>query len=847
MTEEFLSLPVYKHKAKILSALEQNQIIVVESPTGSGKTTQIPLILKEAGYDQKGIIGVTQPRRIATLSISDFIKRQLGIEDNYCGYTMRFADTTDESTRIKILTDGILLEELKSDSYLSKYSVIMVDEAHERSLNIDFILGLLKQITAVRKDLKIIISSATINTKTFSDFFDSAPVISIDARVYPIDIKYVEIKKEKEEIAPRRSDRRTLNSEGYPFQIASIIKERIKNKQQGDILVFLPGEADIKETHAELVKESAIFKKLQIYPLYSRLSKEEQERVFTATESGKTKVVLATNIAETSITINGISVVIDTGVAKVNYYNQRDFTSSLITTPISKSSAEQRAGRAGRTSPGVCYRLYTEKNLLARREYPEEEILHSDLAEVALRMSNLGIYDYERFPFITEPKKGSLSSAVDTLTFIGATDENHHLTSIGEKMVLFPLLPRHSRVIVEAIMNYPDVLSEVIIAVSFLSTKSPFLLPQGFEEVAKAKQSVFQDSVNGDFAGYLKLYKAFTKEAEKGSKAAEAFSKRYYLDLQTLYEIVHIATQLEEIISRMGIPISSGGMMGDYLTCLAAGLMQYVCVLDKNQSYRTLFAQNIYIHPGSSWFTTRPRFILAGEIVQTSRMFARSVSPLKKEYLDRINPDLTRQLLSGKTYAELKKPEGKDKKKANGEETLFGRRYPKIKYGKEEGAFIVPLTDIPFLIKKGYERGKVKKGVRIVLSYKKSLTRTSVALKDLIQEGSLLNLNSYKSDDFPSDYYDIASDGLEKLNTLLNYVFAFAEGNNNSLSFIALSLSKRSVGLKQTSSLTMAIDMTYAALKELRPLAKSKKLSKTRTRIDSLMSAIEDVEDFSEN
>ena len=301
----FRDLPVYRHRDEILKGLEANRTIIVESPTGSGKTTQIPLILKEAGYDRKGIIGITQPRRIAAVSVCGFIRKQLGSDDSLCAYKMRFADTSDRNTRIKIMTDGILLQEVKQDRTLSRYSVIMVDEAHERSLNIDFILGLLKEIARERDDLRIIISSATINASSFSSFFDGAPIISIDSRPYPVETVYV----------PAILSRET--EDYYYAKVASLVRKSWDDNE-GDVLIFLPGEAEIKRCIEELEYSdtSGVY---QIYPLYGRLSKEEQERVFIPTEEGRMKVVVATNIAETSITIDGIRTVIDSGMAKISF------------------------------------------------------------------------------------------------------------------------------------------------------------------------------------------------------------------------------------------------------------------------------------------------------------------------------------------------------------------------------------------------------------------------------------------------------------------------------------------------------------------------------------------------
>ena len=320
-------LPVYQHRQEILTALEKNQVIIVESPTGSGKTTQIPLILHEAGYTAAKTVGITQPRRIATLSVSDFIRRQLEIKDAFVGYKMRFNDTTDRETRIKVMTDGILLMELKADPLLSAYSVMLVDEAHERSLNIDFVLGLLKNVLLARPEFKVIVSSATINTSVFSHYFDDAPVISIDARIHPVDIIYKPVMNPE-------------NSLEVIDTVTSIVEQRAQAKA-GDILVFLPGEFDIK-TCVQQLTTSKIRKELVVYPLFGRLSKEEQERVFNPTPRGKTKVVVSTNIAETSVTIDGITTVIDSGIAKINYYNQKNFTSSLVSLPIARSSCEQR-------------------------------------------------------------------------------------------------------------------------------------------------------------------------------------------------------------------------------------------------------------------------------------------------------------------------------------------------------------------------------------------------------------------------------------------------------------------------------------------------------------------------
>ncbi|MDT4761412.1 ATP-dependent RNA helicase [Sphaerochaeta sp. PS] len=685
-------LPVYQHRKEILNALQDNQVIIVESPTGSGKTTQLPIILHEAGYTDSLMVGITQPRRIATLSVSDFIRKQVNKDLDFVGYKMRFDDTTSLNTKIKVMTDGILLMELKADPLLKNYGVILVDEAHERSLNIDFILGLLQDVMKNRPDFKVIISSATINTKVFSQFFGNAPVISIDSKIYPIDVFYRPLEQE--------------NIENQVEAITKIVMAQAK-KHGGDILVFMSGEFDITACVNSLYMADPD-KLLEIYPLFGRLSKEEQESVFNETGEGKTKVVVSTNIAETSVTIDGITTVIDTGIAKINFYNQKDFTSSLVPLPTSRSSCDQRKGRAGRTAPGVCFRLYSEEDFKERMLYGTEEILRTDLSEVVLRMSDLGIYDYEHFPFITRPKNSAITSAEETLRFIGAIDENRRLTTVGALMCKFPLLPRHSRVLVEALVHYPDVLEEVLIAVAFLSTKNPFLFVPGEEDLSRAAHKRFSTTEYGDFVKYLNLFKQYTANTTK--EARQKFCKKYYLDFQGMQEIVHVDEQLGEICGAIGFPLTHGGNIREYLSCIASGLLQYICIRTDRNMYKSLTANQVFIHPGSAYFKTLPQFIIAGEIVQTSRMYARSVSPLEKEWLDDISPDIYKQLV-GISRPEKTEISAREKRKLEQEEqkiereekskttvSVYKRTYPTVTQGKKNRMVaIIPLEDLAYL------------------------------------------------------------------------------------------------------------------------------------------------------
>jgi ATP-dependent helicase HrpA len=653
-------LPVYDQRAKILDHLADNQVIVVESPTGSGKTTQLPIILHEAGYDKRGVIGITQPRRIAAVSVSAYIRRQLETEQgeaakNYTAFKMRFIDETTQETRIKIMTDGILLQEMKADPMLSRYSVIMVDEAHERSLNIDFILGLLKRSAENRPDLKIIISSATINAEVFSAYFNDAPVVRIDTETFPVSTVF----------APPSV---AGDPEVLIDKIVDIVGHVLEEKREGDMLIFLSGEKMIKDCISALYSQP-YRKKLHILPLYGRLSKEEQDEVFPPPPEGKHKVVVATNIAETSITIDGITTVIDSGLAKMNFYNPRTYTSSLIEKQISRASANQRKGRAGRTRPGTVYRLYQREDFDHRPLFTQEEIYRTDLSEVVLRMAELGIRDFESFDFISSPGRAGIASAVETLMLLDALTDDRDLSQIGKYMARFPLLPRHSRMIVESMLKYPDVMDEVLIATSFLTSSNPFLLPQGQETEARNAHHNFRDKA-GDFVSYLRLYHAFRDSTKK-----EKFCERHFLDYAIMLEILNVKEQLSDIVGEMGMPISAAGLplkgdtLAQYICALAKGLIQFICVRTGRSSYRSLTAERVDIHPGSVMFRESPDFIVAGEIVKTSRTFARSVSPIMPEWLPRISKEVSEHLLhKGRGPA----PSGRDARRQDAPDSRKG-------------------------------------------------------------------------------------------------------------------------------------------------------------------------------
>ena len=522
-----------------------------------------------------------------------------------------------------------------------------------------------------------------------------------------------------------------------------------------DTLVFLPGEFDIKTTMQQIYYECD-HDRLQIYPLYGRLNKEEQELVFNPTEPGKMKVVLATNIAETSLTIDGIRIVIDSGYAKINYYNQTDFTSALVLRNISRSSAEQRKGRAGRTSPGTCYRLYSREDYEGRPLWTTEEILRTDLSEVVLRMVDLAIYDFENFPYITKPDPKAIQSGERTLRLLDAIDDIRHLTSIGEIMVRYPLLPRHSRAMVEALKRYPHMIKPVAICVAFLSAKTPFVLPPGEEDIARSAHRRFANAF-GDFISYQTIYRKYS--ALIGQKKREEFCSSNYLDMQSMDEILHITDQLCQITDQMGIPVKecdetdAETFAHDLLVCMGSGLVQYVCIRKRASVYRTLLTDEIYIHPGSAWFRNPPQYLLAGEIVMTTKMYARTVSPLYVDWVPEISKGVADKLKKMAKESEMRdrrsgrgrdesrpRQDGRSSSRASEEagtkvSRLYGFEFPVIRdIGKKNtrNIVVIPSADLPALAKAFRRASRHPKGIAATILYNGSYVAYGERLYDVI-------------------------------------------------------------------------------------------------------------------
>ncbi|PKN58327.1 MAG: DEAD/DEAH box helicase [Deltaproteobacteria bacterium HGW-Deltaproteobacteria-14] len=616
------SLPIYNHEEEIARALERHRVVVIEGPTGSGKTTQLPKILLQRGLSN-GVIGMTQPRRIAAVSVAWRIAAELDVNlGAEVGYAIRFDDRTSRATEIKVMTDGILLMEARTDPDFSRYGVIIVDEAHERTLNIDFTLGLLHRALSRRPDLKVVVSSATLLPEVFQRYFagvagDEVPVVSIDARPFPVEIRY----------QPPSND----GPEAVMDAVAREVFAIEKAKEEGAILVFLSGEAMIKGTR-ELIEMSRLSRDMEVMPLYGKLTREEQEAVFDETP-GKRKIVLSTNIAETSITVPDVRFVIDSGLAKVPRVNQKTGITTLREEGISQASAEQRAGRAGRTAPGRAIRLYSKRAFMQRPEYTDEEILRLELSDVVLRLINLGVHDIEDFPLPTPPPTRALHAALDALHQMGAIDRQRHLTPVGERMMPFPLTPALARMVVEAADRYPDVVDEVLMVGAFLSARPPYLYPQGEESQARAAQEQLAQPL-GDALTAVHTLKLYLR-----SKNIEGYCAAHYLDPNIMAFVAKAHGQLSDIAKAGGIEIRGGGDPTQVVRAVAVGFANGI-LRQRGRVYDGPGDMTIAIHPSSSLFGNNMRYVVAADIVVSNRAYARFVSAMKAEWVLDTNPEL---------------------------------------------------------------------------------------------------------------------------------------------------------------------------------------------------------------
>ena len=636
-------LPVSARREEILKLIAENQVVVIAGETGSGKTTQLPKMCLELGRGVNGLIGHTQPRRIAARSVANRIAEELGSEmGSTVGYKVRFNDQVSENTLVKLMTDGILLAEIQTDRYLNQYDTLIIDEAHERSLNNDFILGYLKQILAKRPDLKVIITSATIDVERFSRHFNNAPIIEVSGRTFPVEVRYRPIVEEEDQ-----------------DQLQGILNavDELQAEGRGDILIFMNGEREIRDTAEALQKQELRF--TEILPLYARLSAEEQQRIFRP--SGLNRVILATNVAETSLTIPNIKYVIDTGTARISRYSYRTKVQRLPIEPISQASANQRKGRCGRTSEGICIRLYSEEDFNSRPEFTDPEILRTNLASVILQMNSLGLSDITAFPFVDSPDIRQIQDGIRLLEELQAFKtrktkfgEKRELTQIGRQLAQLPIDPRLGRMVIEAAKN--GSLHEVMMIVSALSIQDPRERPQEKQQASDEKHRRFADK-DSDFLAFVNLWHYIQTQQKALSK--NQFRKQCqkdflnYLRVREWQDIYH---QLRLSVREMGLPINT--LEANYQqihTALLAGLLSHIGLKDSEKMHY-LGARNaqFFIFPTSALFKKQPKWIIASELVETTKLWARTVAKIEPEWIEPLAQHLVKSSYSEPHWAKSK-------------------------------------------------------------------------------------------------------------------------------------------------------------------------------------------------
>ncbi|MCL1981310.1 MAG: ATP-dependent RNA helicase HrpA [Proteobacteria bacterium] len=621
-------LPISEQKEALVTAIRQHRVLIVVGDTGSGKTTQLPKMCIEAGRGATGMIGCTQPRRIAALSVADRVAQEVKAPEKV-GVKIRFHDRTTESTLIKFMTDGVLLAETRQDPHLHHYDTLIVDEAHERSLNIDFLLGYLKNLLPIRPDLHLVISSATIDVERFSSHFDQAPVISVSGRSYPITTLYFDAADEDE---PDQS---------YVDQAIAAVEELAQQPLGGDILVFMPTERDIADTLDGLhhLADSHL-----LLPLFGRLPASDQRRVFHP--AARRKIIVATNVAETSLTVPGIGFVVDTGLARISRYNPRTGTTSLKVGRISQASCEQRRGRCGRTGPGTCIRLYSEEDFLSRDLFTLPEIRRANLAEVILQMIDLKLGDPARFPFLNPPPEAAIREGFRLLRELGATTSENHLTANGRLMAGLPLDPRISRIIIESMALNAS--REITILAAALSIQDPRLRPPDKEFKADEAHRQFVDK-SSDFLTLLNIWNAFfVPNGEPPSKSRLArFCKSNFLSWQRMREWMDVHEQINRLLqTQKRLKANQADQPAGYDAihmALVSGFLRNICLKKEKNTYLAAGNREVVLFPGSGLYHKGPQWAVAAEFVETSQLFARTVAAIQADWLERLGGPLCKR------------------------------------------------------------------------------------------------------------------------------------------------------------------------------------------------------------
>ncbi|MFI1741574.1 ATP-dependent RNA helicase HrpA [Streptomyces sioyaensis] len=655
-------LPVSQKKDEILAAIRDHQVVIVAGETGSGKTTQIPKICLELGRGVRGLIGHTQPRRIAARTVAERVAEELKTPlGEAVGWKVRFTDQVGGDTLVKLMTDGILLAEIQTDRELRQYDTIIIDEAHERSLNIDFILGYLAQLLPRRPDLKVVITSATIDPERFARHFGSfasveagqdrtgsasgsdeetkpsAPIVEVSGRTYPVEVRYRPLLEE----GGQDSDRDQITA------ICDAVDE-LQSAGPGDILVFLSGEREIRDTADALNKKALPF--TEVLPLYARLSHAEQHRVFQR-HTGR-RIVLATNVAETSLTVPGIRYVIDPGMARISRYSYRTKVQRLPIEPISQASANQRKGRCGRTSDGICIRLYSEDDFLSRPEFTDAEILRTNLASVILQMTAAGLGDIEKFPFIDPPDRRNIKDGVDLLSELGALDTQQkdpkkRLTPMGRKLAQLPVDPRLARMVLEADRN--GCVREVMVIAAALSIQDPRERPADKQQQADQQHARFKDE-SSDFLAFLNLWRYVREQQrELSSSAFRRMCRSEFLNYLRIREWQDIYSQLRSVAKTMGIHLSEEDAAPDHIhTSLLSGLLSHIGLKDTDAKNEYLGARSakFAVFPGSALFKKAPRWVMSAELVETSRLWARVNAKIEPEWIEPLAQHLVKRSYS---------------------------------------------------------------------------------------------------------------------------------------------------------------------------------------------------------
>lgn len=647
-------LPICQKKVEIIEAIQKNRVLIISGETGSGKTTQIPKFCLKAGLGIKGLIGCTQPRRIAAVNVARRIAHELGQSlGQAVGYKIRFDDNIRPGAYIKLMTDGILLAETQTDPFLNTYDTIIVDEAHERSLNIDFTLGILRQLVKKRKDLKLIITSATIDTEKFSAAFHQAPVIEVSGRMYPVETVY-------SPLIGKDGDRQNIEDQGYVEAAADTVIRLLQKTRTGDILVFMPTEQDIGET-LEIIRAKRL-PGVSALPLFARLSAKDQAKIFSR-QVGR-KIIVATNVAETSLTIPGIKYVIDTGLARIPSYSPRTRTTALPVSPISQSSANQRTGRCGRIENGICIRLYDKEGFNSRPVFTTPEILRSNLAEVILKMISLNLGDVSAFPFIDAPAPKSIKDGFSTLVELGAIKKNlkkeqkksYSLTPVGKIMAKLPVDPKLSRILIEA--DKRGCLNEATIITTALAISDPRQRPAEKAQAADQKHMIFKDP-SSDFITLLNIWTSVTSAEKK--LASRSKQKKYcqdhFLSFKRLREWQDIHRQIVRMLKEHGIrgktPVQIGtkGLKSKEFTIggplytalhrsLLSGYLANIAHKKEKNIFTAAKGQKAMIFPGSGLFNSAGNWIVAAEFIKTSQLFARTVANIDPKWLEAAGKNL---------------------------------------------------------------------------------------------------------------------------------------------------------------------------------------------------------------